>query len=380
MFSLRRLLAVAKKEFLEIKRNLLLFLVLTLGPVMLYLLYAYGLPMDIKNIPLGILDMDKSAQSRSLQDTFENNKIFIIKQTFQEEKSLKDKLNLSELRAGVIIPHNFGAELKRNSRVTIQALVDGSYPNHALISAGYIEAAVGFFNFNLLEQYFRRFWGSSTTIPLPIDIKATVWYNSTFNSNYFMLPGLFGLTLVFFPAVMAALSLTKEKETRSIINFYCSNITKAEYLIGKMLPYIIITYLQCLFCFAHAIFLMGVPMRGSLLAFIIAAFLFSVVAVGTGLFIGIFIHTQAAAILITTIITLTFTFIYSGIITPVICLSEENRVISNLLPITHFIDVTRKVMVRGASFAQVKEGLTLLLVSCFVFYGTAILFFKKRLG
>ncbi|MCX5751981.1 MAG: ABC transporter permease [Candidatus Saganbacteria bacterium] len=380
MFSLRRLLAVAKKEFLEIKRNLLLFLVLTLGPVMLYLLNAYGLPIDIKNIPLGILDMDKSALSRSLEDTFENSKIFTIKQNVRDINTLKKKLSLSELRAGIIIPTNFGAELARNSPVTIQALVDGSYPNHALISAGYIEAAVGFFNFDLLDRYFHRFWGTSANIPIPIDIKSSVWYNPTFNSNYFMLPGLFGLTLVFFPAVMAALSLTKEKETRSILNFYCSNVTKAEYLIGKMLPYVIITFIQCLICFSHAVFLMDVPMRGSLLAFIIASFLFSAVSVGIGLLIAVFIHTQAAAILITTIITLTLTFTYSGIITPVICLSEENRVISNLLPITHFIDVTRKVMIRGASFGQVENSIMILAVSCIVFYGSAILFFKKRLG
>ncbi|OGC08359.1 hypothetical protein A2526_06130 [candidate division WOR-1 bacterium RIFOXYD2_FULL_36_8] len=378
MFSWIRLIAVAKKEYLELKRNLLLFLVLVFGPILLYLLHAYGLPVDVKNLTLGILDMDKSALSRSLQDTFQNSGIFKIERTFKDKNELKKGLDLAELRAGVIIPHDFAAKLERNSSVIVQALIDGSYPNYALISEGYIQAVVSSFNLNILDQYFVRYLGSSANIP--IDISATVWYNPTFNGNYFMLPGLFALTIIFFPAIMATLSLTKEKETRSILNFYCSSVTKTEYLIGKMLPYVIIAFLQSLLCFVHAVLISGVPMRGSILAFLIASLLFSAASVGIGLFIAVFITSQATAILLTTILTLTFTFTYSGILTPVICLSEDNRVISYLLPITHYIDVARKVMIRGADFYDVQNSLIMLLLSCIVFYGASILIFKKRIG
>jgi len=371
MFSWTRLIAVATKEFLELKRNLLFFVVLVFGPVMFYLLHAYGLPVDVKNLNLGVFDRDKSALSRSLQDTFQNSGIFEIKKIANDEKELITGLALADLRVGLIIPPGFAAELARNSPVIVQALIDGSYPNYALISEGYVAAAVNDFNFNILEQ--------SGNAPLPIDINATVWYNSTFNGNYFMLPGLFGLTLVFFPAIMAALSLTKEKETRSILNFYCCSVTRFEYLIGKMAPYVVIAYLQCLVCFAYAVLVMAVPMRGSLLAFLIASFLFSAVSVGIGLFIAVFITSQAAAILLTTIITLTFTFTYSGILTPVICLSEDNRAIAYLLPVTHYIDIARKVMIKGSSFSDVQGSLLVLLVACLFFYGGSILIFRKRL-
>ncbi|MFA6431238.1 MAG: ABC transporter permease [Candidatus Margulisiibacteriota bacterium] len=380
MFSWIRLFAVANKEYLELKRNLLLFLVLVLGPIMLYLLEAYGLPVDVKNLNLGVLDMDKSAYSRSLQDTFQNSNIFQIKLIASDKNELKKGIDLSELRAGLIIPHDFSAQLKRNSTVAIQALIDGAYPNYALVSEGYIRGAVNHFNYNLLEQYSDRYLGGLAKIPIPIDIKATVWYNPTFNGNYFMLPGLFGLTILFFPAIMATLSLTKEKETRSILNFYCSSITKTEYLIGKMLPYIMIAFFQVMLVFSHAVLIAGVPMRGSLLAFLAASFLFSISAVGMGLFIAIFINSQAPAILVTTVLTLTLTFTYSGIITPVICLSEDNRLIAYLLPITHYIDVTRHVMIRGSSFADMSNNLLALFLSCVVFFGSSILIFKKRLS
>ena len=379
MFSWVRLIAVAKKEFLGLKRNLLFFVVLVFGPIMFYLLHAYGLPVDVKSLNLGVFDMDKSALSRSLQDTFQNNGVFVIKQTAKSEEELFRSLALAELRAGVIIPPDFSRKLERNSAVAVQALVDGSYPNNALISEGYIAAAINSFNLVILEEYFNRL-GHRASIPMPIDINATVWYNSTFNGNYFMLPGLFGLTLVFFPAIMAALSLTKEKETRSILNFYCSSVTKFEYLAGKMLPYVMIAFMQCLVCFLHAVFIMGVPMRGSLTAFLLASFLFAAVSVGIGLFIAVFVASQAAAILLTTIITLTFTFTYSGVITPVICLSEDNRIIAYLLPVTHYIDIARKVMIKGASFMDVQDSLLMLLVSCLVFYGGALLIFKKRIS
>lgn len=380
MFSWRRSMAVAKKEYLELRRNPLLYMALMLGPLMFYLLHAYGLPLDIKNIPLGVLDMDKSALSRSLQDTFENSNVFNVKRSVNDTKTLTRALSLSEMRAGIVIPPDFSVRLNRGLPVTIQAMVDGSYPNQALISIGYIESAVNFFNLDQLEQYFQRAGGTAAGGSMPIEINATVWDNSTFNGNYFLLPGLFGLTLVFFPAIMAALSLTKEKETRSILNFYSSSVTKTEYLLGKMLPYVIIAFFQCLLCFVHAVFIMSVPMRGSLLAFVIAAWLFSAAAVGTGLLIGVFLSSQSTAILLTTIITLTFTFTYSGVLTPVMCLSEDSRVISNLLPVTYFIDVARRVMIRGASFGQVQDSLMVLFVFCLALYGASILIFKKRLS
>lgn len=379
MFYFERLMAVATKEFLELKRSLLFFIVLVFGPVMFYLLHAYGLPVDVKSLNLGVIDMDKSAMSRSMQDAFQNNGIFVIKQIANDEDALFNGLALANLRAGVIIPHDFSRRIKRGSSVSMQALVDGTFPNFALISEGYIAAAVNAFNLVILEGYSKRLGDKAQGYAMPIDIYATVWYNSTFNGNYFMLPGLFGLTLVFFPAIMAALSLTKEKETRSILNFYCSSVTKFEYLIGKMLPYVIIAFMQCLVCFLHAVFIMGVPMRGSLAAFLLASFLFAAVSVGIGLFIAVFVASQAAAILLTTIITLTFTFTYSGVITPVICLSEDNRIIAYLLPVTHYIDIARKVMIKGASFMDVQNSLLMLLVSCLFFYGSALLIFKKRI-
>jgi ABC-type multidrug transport system permease subunit len=368
-FSFERLAAVATKEYLELRRNLLLFLV-----------HAYGLPVDVKNLNLGVLDMDRSSLSRSFQDTFQNSRIFQIKLSARDRSELENGLALGELRAGVVIPHDFSARLKRNSPVTVQALIDGSYTNYALISEGYIEAAAAYFNYDLLESYSKRYLGTSSNVPVPIDVKATVWYNPAFNGNYFMLPGLFGLTVLFFPAIMATLSLTKEKETGSILNFYCSGVTKTEYLIGKMAPYAGIAFLQALICFAHAVLIAQVPLRGSIAAFLLASFLFSASAVGLGLFIAVFINSQAPAILLTTIISLTFTFTYSGIITPVMCLTEDNRFIAYLLPITHYIDICRKVMIRGAGFDGVAGSLAALLVSCVFFYGASILVFKKRIG
>lgn len=375
----QRLLAVAKKEFLELRRNKLLLMILILGPLAIYLLNAYGVPVDINNLSLGILDEDNSVLSRDLADNLGNSRILKITQRPRNQEQLIRALNLSELRAGAVIPDDFSAKLLKGSPVTVQALVDGAYPNFALISAGYIEGAVYDFNFDLLENYAKR-TGSQYLINSPIDIKTAVWYNPTFNGDYFNLPGLFGLALVFFPAVMAALSITKEKETHSILNFYCSSVTKTEYLLGKMLPYIIITYCQCWVCLAHAVLIARIPMRGSLSAWATAALFFSAASVGLGLFIGVLAQRQSASILITTIVTLTLTFSYSGVLIPVMCLSEDSRVIAYLLPATHFIDLSRKILIQGAGWLTQLPNIAFLFGACLAVYGGSILIFKKRLG
>ncbi|MBI4352964.1 MAG: ABC transporter permease [Candidatus Omnitrophica bacterium] len=379
-FSVRRFKAVAQKEFLELRRNPLFFLMTVLAPLILFFLFAYGFPLDAKNIPMGVLDLDKSALSRTLLDKFEAGKAFRIKQTAGDYASLEKELSLGRIRAILAIPADFSRNLKRGLPVTLQILVDGSYPNRANLVSGYAEATIFSFRTEILRDFFIKAFGSAGAADLPIDLSVSVWYNPSFRSEDFIIPGIIAIIMMFFPPLVSAISLAKEKETGSILNMYCSSVTKTEYLLGKMTPYVLISYVNFLIFLLCALFIFEVPLRGDLPALLIVSAFYTATAVAMGLSIAVCVNTQIAAILITAMVTLTPSFLYSGFMVPVSSIGEEGRLLAYGLPATHYIDVARKIMVKGVGFAEVKLSVLALVGFCVGLYAISIAWFKKRLG
>lgn len=380
MFSYRRFIAVAKKEFLELKRNKLFFLMTVLAPLILYFLFAYGFPLDVKNIPMGVLDLDKSALSRQLLTMFENSRVFKIKRIANDDAVLERDLSLGNIRSALIIHSDFSHNLKRSVPATVQILVDGTYPNHANLVSGYAESVVFAFRMNILEEFFLKIFGLPAGGSLPVDLKTSVWYNPSFRSEDFILPGIIAIIIMFFPPLVAAVSLAKEKETGSILNFYCSSVSKAEYILGKMLPYIIISYLIFLIFLTCTVFIFAVPLRGPFIIFLIVSFFYVATAIALGLSVAVFVNTQIAAILITSVATLTPSFLYSGFMVPLSSISQDGRIIAYSLPSTHYIDIARKIMIKGAGFSQIQLSVIVLIFYCLGLYALSIFFFKKRLG
>lgn len=380
MFSFQRFKAVAQKEFLELRRNKLFFLMTVLAPVILFFLFAYGFPLDTKNIPLGVIDLDKSVLSRSLLDTFEVSSVFSIKQNSNDYAFLDREMSLGRIRAIVVIPPDFSRNIMKSVPTTVQILVDGSYTNRANLISGYAEATIAHFRVTILEQFFLKLFGSSGTAAMPVDLNVSVWYNPSFRSEDFVIPGIIAIIMMFFPPLVSAISLAREKETGSILNMYCSCVTKAEYLLGKMFPYVVISYINLLIFVMLTVFLFDVPMRGNVPLFLFAGACYVATVIAMGLLVAVFVNTQIAAILITAVATLTPSFLYSGFMVPVSSIGKDARFICYSLPATHFIDITRKIMVKGVSFFYVKTSVFVLIAFCVGLYAISITAFKKRLG
>jgi ABC-2 type transport system permease protein len=380
MFSLVRFKAIAQKEMLELNRNKLFFSMIILAPVVLFLLFVYGFPLDPKDIPIAFVDMDKSPLSRSLIDSFANtSEIFTVKRVVGNYSGIENSFLRGDIRAVLTIPENFQRDLQKASPATLQLLLDATNTNSASLIGNYASGIISDFRYKVLNDYFIK-QGFSVSSAAAINLETSGWYNSSFRAENFLLPGIIALIIMFFPPIVGAISLAKEKETGSILNMYCSSVTRAEYLLGKMLPYVVISFIICLSFIAYIVIFCQVPLRGNFLVLIAASFFYVAAAIGTGLLVAVLVNTQIAAILLTSMFTLTPTFLYSGFMVPVSNVDEGSRFMSYAIPSTHYIDLLRKIMVKGVSFNLVQAEFLAIAVICLSLYLICIKLFKKRLG
>ncbi len=380
MFSPRRYIAVAKKEYLELKRNRLFFLMTILSPIVLYFLFAFAFSLDARNIPIGFTDRDKSALSRQLIDKFATaTKLFQVKEVSGNYAELIRGMDLNRLRAVIVIPNDFSQKVKKGMPTTLQVMIDGVNPSYSNVVSSYISGVLTAFQSEVLFDYFSKN-GYVNISYVPIDLTVSTWYNSAFRSEDFIIPGVVAIIIMFFPPIVASVSLAKEKETGSILNMYCSCVTKTEYLLGKMTPYIIISYINCLLFILFTVFIFDVPMRGSPFYLAFASLFYVASSIAIGLLVAILVGTQVAAIIITSILTLTPSFMYSGFLVPVSSLGPNARLYTNSSPATYYIDLIRKIMVKGATFVNLRSDIGILILFSIVLYGICISLFKKRLG
>jgi len=380
-FSGRRMLAVTRKETQELVRNWLNFLLAIVAPIILFFLFAYGMSFDVKNIPMAILDEDRSFESRELVDTFCCGQIFNVMRIVTNLKDVETLIRENEMRLIVVIPSGFGRNLRKGVPQQVLALMDAVFPNRANMVGGYCEAAISDYSDRVLGKFFSRTFGPSMGSggALPVTLSTSPWFNPTFRSEDFILPGVMAIILVFLPPTIAAISLSKEKETGSILNMFCSPISKSEYILGKAIPYVAITYGLFLVFLAFTVFIFAVPFRGSLVLLMIVSFFYVLTVIGLGIFVAVLVKTQIAAILLTSILNMIPTFMYSGFMFPVICMDASAKSTAYMLPSTYYISFVRKLMLKGVGIEYLwVEALILAGMALFLFT-TSIILFKKRL-
>jgi ABC-2 type transport system permease protein len=379
-FSPRRLLAVARKESQDMVRNWMSLLLSVIAPVVLYFLFAFGLPLEIQNVPAAVLDLDRSTDSRRLIQAFENSKRFVVKKMLNRYEDINRTMCFEEIRACIVIPKDFSKYLSKAQLQRMQVITDGTNTSRAEIIASYVESTVLDFSGQKINAYLRGLFGPSAKDEgMPLRFFTNAWFNPTLRSEDFIVPGVIGIILVFLPPIISAIALSKEKESGSVINMFCSPVTKTEFILGKAVPYVIVTFFNFILFYIFTRVICEVPMRGSLLLFFGSSLLYCVTIIGAGLFIAVLMRNQISAILVCAVGLLIPSFQFSGFIGPLMCMEEGTRAISNILPSTHFIDLTRKLMVKGAELVFVQNDITTLLGMSIFFYGFSILIFKKRL-
>ncbi len=371
----RRLLAVTRKEIKEIVRDRL-YLSLAFGvPLLLYILFGFGLTLDAKNLPFAVIDQNRSPLSRAFLDRLTHSKYFVMRDYLTDFKPMAEGLVDGHIRLGLIIPPHFDRTLYSGQPSEIQALIDGAFPDKAAAILTYLDIITQEFNRDLKLPLVGNLPGGPY-----IQVETRAWFNPDLESKNFIVPGLIATNLFFYTALLASIAVVREKESGSIFNIYCSPIRPWEYILGKLLPYWTIGFLNYFLLAALAHYIFAIPFRGSFLFLTLAVWLYVGACASLGLLISILLKTQVGAMLLTTVITMIPSFIYSGFFISVPSMGVEAQVMAHLLPVTYFLNIIRGVYLKGLGLAAFWLDLLILTGFFVAFFGLSLRRLKKRVG
>jgi len=344
-FNPLRLLSYSYRESLEIIRDPVRLTFALLGSVILMFIIGYGLTLDVEDLSFAVLDRDQTPESREYIRNMSGSRYFIERPSIDSQSELDERMASGELSVALEIPPGFGKDLKRGRTVEVGVWVDGAMPFRAETVGGYVQGI----NYDYLGQLALRTYGEIPSLTVA-NLEMRYRYNQDFKSIYAMVPAVIPLLLVFIPAILMALGVVREKELGSITNLYATPVTRLEFLIGKQLPYIGVSMISYFGLTALAVWVFGVPLKGSFLTLSLAALIFVTATTGIGLLVSSFTKTQIAALAATAILTLLATVSFSGLTSPVSSLEGPGAVIGTLFPATYFLNISRGVFTKTLGF------------------------------
>ena len=376
---LKRVPAIAAKETRELVRDPIYLGLAFVIPMIMILLFGFGLILDVKHLPVAFVDHDGSPWSRDYRDRYVHSEYFDLVGVLDRRSEVEEWLRTGRARVVIDLPPDFGRDLARGRPVAVGVTVDGSFPNRAAIITGYVSAINNLYNQQLLTDLVARRLPSGASL-LPVQVSLSVWYNPTLESKNAVVPGLLVLILMLFPALLGALLIVREKESGTIFNLYASPTGRLEIILGKLLPYLAVAMLDYFMIFAVSRWIFEVRFTGSFFVLTAGAVLYSVCTIGIGLLISILSRSQLAAMFTTFLVTMTTAFNYSGFVTPVASMDAVGQFIAQLIPATHFMTVVRGSYLKGFGFGYYWPQLGALAVYTLVVYSAAWLFLRKRIG
>ncbi|PSJ60254.1 ribosome-associated ATPase/putative transporter RbbA [Pseudaminobacter soli (ex Li et al. 2025)] len=373
--NFRRMFAYSRREALELQRDPIRATLAVVGSVILMFVIGYGINMDVENLTFAVLDRDDTTISRDYVQQISGSRYFIEKDPIIDYADLDRRMRNGELSLAIEIPPGFGRDVARAKDVQIGAWIDGAIPTRAETVRGYVQ---GMHSKWLTEQA-RKLYGSAATVG-NFQLEIRYRYNPDVKSLVAMVPAVIPILLLMIPAMLSVLSVVREKELGSIINFYVTPTTRLEFLLGKQMPYIALGMLNFLMLTAFAVFIFRVPFTGSFWTYAAAAFLYVIVTTAMGLVISTFINSQIAAIFGTALITLIPAVQYSGLIDPVSSLQGAGAFIGSIYPTTYFVTISRGTFSKALDFHDLAGAFVPLVIAIPVLLalGTALL--KKQEG
>jgi ABC-2 type transport system permease protein/ribosome-dependent ATPase len=320
-------------------------------PVLWMLVFGYGLVLDVEEIPLVVVDRDHSSLSRDYLYRFITSRYFDFKESLIDEAAADRWLESGKARAVIVIPEKFEERLLAGQPIAIQTLIDGTFPLRTDITKGYVIAINRAFGAELLEQYVARTRGVSREqadrLIRPIDLEVRYLYNEEVRSSWSTIPALVMFSLMLAPPLLTALGIVREKESGSIYNIYSATVSKVEYLAGKLAPYVVVSFVNAVVLWLLATLWFGVPFKGNLGLFLFSALLFVSTSTGIGLLVSIMVDTQIAALIVTMVISILPTILFSGLIVPVSSLSTGAWIQAHFFPGMYFTNIVRGTFLKG---------------------------------
>ncbi|MFZ2386532.1 MAG: ABC transporter permease [Thiobacillus sp.] len=380
--KVRRIVALARKEWREILRDRLFFSLAFVVPVSLMLIFGYGLTLDVEHIPFAVVDQDKSAMSRDYLHRFIDSRYFDYRGDVASEREIQPLLADSRIRLAIVIPPRFQENLMSGRAVAVQTLIDGTFPFRSSSSKGYVVAINAAFNSEQLGNYISGRLGVSAetakALAQPVAVQLRYLYNQEVKSVWTIAPVLMMFVLMITPPFLTALGVVREKENGSIYNIYVSTVTRGEFLIGKLTPYVGISVINFLVLWLMATQLFGAPFKGDPLFFFLASVIYVICTTGIGLLVSLFVRTQVAAMMLTVIVTIVPSVLYSGLLVPIASMDPAGQFEAHLFPAMYYADIVLGSFLKGIGLEQLWGKVLALLIYAIVLWTASFLMFHKR--
>jgi ABC-2 type transport system permease protein len=359
---MNKALAVAKKEFRQILRDRRTLMILLFIPVFFLLLFGYALNFDVRNVALAVQDRDQSTESRALVNAFVNSGYFDLVASFYSDEELRRLMDTNTARAALVIPENTGRALRRGDRAPVQVLINGDNANTASTVLGYSTVIIRGVSADLLVEQ------RGAALAPPIAVEPRIWFNPELRSALFLVPGLIGFIGMIVAAISTAISVVREKERGTWEQVRMAPIGTVSYVAGKTLPYLALSLASSMGIIVAAMWLFGLPMRGSWPALLLVTTLFLLAALGTGLFVSTIADSQLVAFQVVLILAFLPTFLLSGFVFPIANMPRPIQLVTYLTPARYFLVALRGVVLKGVSLVSVWDQVAALSV-----YGLAVL-------
>jgi ABC-2 type transport system permease protein len=375
--SLTRLLAVARKEVVQILRDSRSLFIVVIMPVTLMLLFGYGVNLDLKGVPVYVLDRDGSQQSQDLLKHFQESGYFKVARVVDGYPAIARALDNGDAKMGLVIPWDFSQRLRAGGPVQVQALVDATDDNTANVLIGYTQAVVQGYSSEIQISWLRE--RGVALQPAAVSVDTRTWYNEDLESSAFIIPGVLALVMSVIGAFLTSLTIAREWERGTMEQLISTPVTAMEIMLGKLAPYFVLGMFDVIVCALIAIYWFHVPFRGSFVTLLLASALFLVVVLSLGFFISVLAKSQFAASQIALIITFLPAFLLSGFLFAIEQMPVALQWITRILPARYYVSLLKKIFLKGTPTAMLATDLVPLAIFAFVLGLLATRSFHKRL-
>jgi ribosome-dependent ATPase len=370
---LGRMFAYSANETMQILRDPVRLAFAFVGSALLMLVFGFGITTDVEHIRYATFDHDRSAESRAYLEQFAGTpRFFLETRPISSEQDALQRLRSDDISLVIEIPPSFGRDLRKGARPEAMAQIDGANT----------------FRGETVSQYVQGVQDKALRDPANgLDLKPQKYtakfqdrymYNPTFESVYAMVPSVPPILLILIPAILMAISVVREKELGSIINFYVTPTGRLEYLLGKQLPYVAIGMLNYFILVLMAVFVFGIPIKGSFLMLTLITLLYVTATTGVGLVISTFVSSQVAAVFITAIITLEPTIQFSGLLQPVSTLAGRAKFVGTIWPTTYYMHASTGAFTKGLGADLLMQDVIFLACCIPVLWAISTLALRKQ--
>jgi len=376
---IRRIARIALKESWHILRDFRTVYMALGIPLVLLLLFGYALTMDVTDIPIAVVDGDKTAASRDLVSAFERTSAFSVKARLDDPAAAEELFVRGDIKAAIVIERGLSRSLSRGEKATVQLIADGTDANTAAIAIGYAAAVAQRRTMDLASASLAALGASSKAPRIAIDVRSRNLFNPTLKSQWYMVPGLIALIMAMMSALLMSLTVAREWERGTMEQLLATPVRPIEIVVGKLVPYFVIGLAQLSLITAAGVALFDVPLRGGLLQLFFVSSLFLVGSLSQGLLLSIVTRKQQLAMQFAILTSMLPSLLLSGFMSPIASMPEIVQLISRVVPARYFLVVLRGLFLKGASLSSMWPEVAALAVFAVIMLGASAARLKTRI-